>query len=49
MKLFSHTSTLILSGIDLLSDMIKGHTDARMMSAANLDNIFSDGQFLIES
>lgn len=29
--------------------MIKGHTDVRMMSEANLDNIFSDGQFLIES
>ena len=46
--IFAHLNINFIR-IDLLSDMIKGHTDVRMMSEANLDNSFSDGQFLIGS
>ena len=44
--IFAHLNINFIR-IDLLSDVIKGHTDVRMMSEANLDNSFSDGQFLI--
>ena len=47
-KLFSNTSTLILSGINFISNMVKGHIDVLMISESKLDNSFPDGQFLIE-
>ena len=47
-KLFSNTSTLILSGINFISSMVKGHIDVLMISESKLDNSFPDGQFLIE-
>ena len=47
-KLFSNTSTLILSGINFISSMVKGHIDVLMISESKLDNSFPDGQILIE-
>ena len=47
-KLFSNTSTLILSGINFISSMVKGHIDVLMISESKLDNSLPDGQFLIE-